>query len=150
MNLETADRLQARLQQAQEGLAERPFPLFSHSEMLGDATRLAAFKRAIQQGVREDSVVVDIGTGTGILRSFRVGEARTSSFESTVEVAAAADAVHIYFEADLGFSETLSGSAFAPRHHWQKLFLTRGAGKTRLTTSFSNKTRNYTFRWESP
>jgi predicted RNA methylase len=38
-----------------------------HARMLGDFTRTDAFLRALREVVRPDDVVVDIGTGTGVL-----------------------------------------------------------------------------------
>lgn len=46
------------------------YSVIHHANMLSDKNRLQAFKSAIQQSLTSNSVVVDIGTGTGILAAF--------------------------------------------------------------------------------
>lgn len=46
------------------------YAIAHHSTMLSDSHRLEAFKKAIEELVKKDSTVVDIGTGTGILASY--------------------------------------------------------------------------------
>ncbi len=41
-----------------------------HSWLLSDSNRLIAFKKAIEGCVNQNSIAVDIGTGTGILASY--------------------------------------------------------------------------------
>jgi predicted RNA methylase len=42
----------------------------SHLRMLKDQTRTLAFKKALEEKIEPDSVVLDIGTGTGVLAAF--------------------------------------------------------------------------------
>ncbi|MDY7013230.1 MAG: 50S ribosomal protein L11 methyltransferase [Cyanobacteriota bacterium] len=42
------------------------YSLFGYGKMIADSRRMDAYVRALQQAVKPDSVVVDIGTGTGI------------------------------------------------------------------------------------
>ncbi|MFW9847075.1 MAG: 50S ribosomal protein L11 methyltransferase [Candidatus Thorarchaeota archaeon] len=44
-----------------------PFSLLQAASLLSQRTRLAKFEQALQQVITEDSYVVDLGTGTGIL-----------------------------------------------------------------------------------
>ncbi len=64
-----------------------------HREYLSDATRLAVFARALAHHVAPQSIVADLGTGTGILAvlACRAGAARVYAIESTgmVEIARA-------------------------------------------------------------
>jgi len=46
--------------------------IFGHKLMLGDHVRMEAYKRAIHEVVKQGDVVVDVGTGSGILASFAV------------------------------------------------------------------------------
>ena len=41
-----------------------------HKIMINDKTRTLAYKRAIEDNVRKDDVVMDIGCGSGILSFF--------------------------------------------------------------------------------
>lgn len=42
------------------------YSLFGYGKMIADSGRMEAYVRALQQAVKPDSVVLDIGTGTGI------------------------------------------------------------------------------------
>jgi protein arginine N-methyltransferase 1 len=42
------------------------YSLFGYGKMIADSRRMDAYVRALQQAIKPDSVVVDIGTGTGI------------------------------------------------------------------------------------
>lgn len=58
--------------------------LDEHRLYLSDATRLSAFTRALQEAVRPADVVLDLGTGTGILGmlAVRAGAARVYAVDS--------------------------------------------------------------------
>lgn len=43
------------------------FPALHHGNMLGDSDRLSVYKQAIDKFIKNNMVVVDIGTGTGVL-----------------------------------------------------------------------------------
>lgn len=62
-----------------------------HREYLADAVRLDLFRRAIQESVRPGDVVLDVGSGTGILGLFALaaGAGRVYSIEATgmIEIA---------------------------------------------------------------
>jgi type I protein arginine methyltransferase len=65
-----------------------------HDLMLGDRLRMNAFRTAIDETVRKDAVVVDLGTGTGILAEWalRAGAARVYGIDfnrSMLDIAAA-------------------------------------------------------------
>lgn len=59
--------------------------LGSHQTMLSDFTRLQAYQKAINRFVRPDDIVVDVGTGTGILAFFaaKAGAKRVYAIESS-------------------------------------------------------------------
>ncbi len=63
-----------------------------HFVMLGDAERNSAFDIAIQSAVNQDSVVLDIGSGTGLLAmmAVRAGAKHVYSCEVVPEIAAMA------------------------------------------------------------
>ena len=48
-------------------LGHHPVPLAWHAALLRDTTRIDRYDRAIRQLVRPGMVVLDVGTGTGIL-----------------------------------------------------------------------------------
>jgi protein arginine N-methyltransferase 1 len=54
-----------------------------HSSMLADAVRVESFRRAIEQAVKPGDVVIDLGTGSGILAHFakRAGAAKVFAIE---------------------------------------------------------------------
>lgn len=58
--------------------------LDSHRKYLSDAPRIAAFRKAIEEVVKPGALVVDLGSGTGILglMACRAGAARVYSIES--------------------------------------------------------------------
>lgn len=67
--------------------------LDEHRLYLSDSARLAAFENAIAEVVRPGDVVVDIGSGTGILGllACRAGAARVYAFELTSMIGVARD-----------------------------------------------------------
>ncbi len=68
--------------------------LEEHRAYLSDATRLAAFRRAIRAKVRPGMVVLDLGAGTGILGflALRAGAARVYAVEARPVLQAAREA----------------------------------------------------------
>jgi SAM-dependent methyltransferase len=74
--------------------------LDEHRQYLSDSVRLGAFRRAIQQVVRPGAVVVDLGSGTGILGllACEAGARRVYAIEHTdiIEVARALAAANGY------------------------------------------------------
>jgi len=64
----------------------------THVAMLDDVARTSAFLAAIQETVREDDVVVDIGTGTGVLAvaAANAGARKTYAIEASAMASTAA------------------------------------------------------------
>ncbi len=62
-----------------------PTPLGSHQTMLMDTTRCLAYQQAINRIIQPNDIVVDVGTGTGILAFFaaRAGAKRVYAVESS-------------------------------------------------------------------
>jgi len=56
-----------------------------HTRMLGDLTRTRAFIRALEETIRPDDVVLDIGTGTGVLAiaAAKAGARKVYAIESS-------------------------------------------------------------------
>lgn len=69
-------------------LGARPFPLFSHSRMLADVPRLAAYRAAIEALIGGHEDIVDIGTGTGILASYAAPRTTGRVYALDVEASA--------------------------------------------------------------
>ena len=88
-----------------------------HRQYLSDAVRLAAFRRAIARVVRPGDVVVDIGSGTGVLGMFacQAGARRVYSIEQTdlIELTRAL-AVANGFEERITFVRALSTQVDLP------------------------------------
>lgn len=61
------------------------FTAVDHAAMLGDSVRLELYRRAIENQVKPDSRVVEIGTGTGILSSYAA--VKTQAKVSAIEFA---------------------------------------------------------------
>ena len=56
-----------------------------HQGMCADAVRNQAYRRALEAAVREQSVVLDVGTGTGLLARYaaRAGARRVYAIEQS-------------------------------------------------------------------
>jgi predicted RNA methylase len=61
------------------------FTAVDHAAMLGDLIRLELYRRAIENQVKPDSVVAEIGTGSGILSAYAA--AQTKNKVSAIEFA---------------------------------------------------------------
>lgn len=77
-------------------MTTEPFPLIHHSTMLADLARLDLYKQSIKEMVNTDSIVVDIGSGTGILSHYAALQGAkkvygieyiTSTYEVSCEIA---------------------------------------------------------------
>lgn len=64
-----------------------PFPLLQAARLLSHRSRLAKFEEALRRTVREDSYVVDIGSGTGVLAlmAAKAGARRVTALEVNTE-----------------------------------------------------------------
>lgn len=69
--------------------------LTPHRLMVGDSVRVAAFQKAIHAVVKPGSVVVDLGTGTGLLAFFacQAGARKVYAIEREQEMLAIAEAI---------------------------------------------------------
>ena len=56
-----------------------PKDIEDHRKYLADANRLSAFSQAINEGVKPGDVVLDLGTGTGIMGGSHAGAGRGGS-----------------------------------------------------------------------
>lgn len=88
-----------------------------HRQYLSDSVRLHAFRRAIQQVVRPGDVVVDLGSGTGVMGMLacQAGARRVYSIEQTdlIQLARALAAAN-GFEERITFVRALSTQADLP------------------------------------
>lgn len=67
------------------------YGVWNYGEMISDATRMSAYDAALRRHINQDSVVLDIGTGTGIfaMLACRYGARRVIAVEpsQSIEVA---------------------------------------------------------------
>src|ERR1044072_7030896 len=80
------------------------YSIFSYGSMIADRPRMDAYARALRQAVRPGSVVLDIGTGTGIfaMLACRFGARRVYAIEPNDAISVAREAA-----AANGFSERI-------------------------------------------
>jgi len=78
------------------------YSVASFGEMIADRVRMDAYARALRQAIRPGSIVVDIGTGTGVLAliSCQCGAGRVYAIDTSDAVAVAREAVR-----DNGFAD---------------------------------------------
>jgi protein arginine N-methyltransferase 1 len=78
------------------------YSILQFGQMIADEVRMDAYARALRRAVREDSIVLDVGTGTGIfaLLACRFGAQRVYAIEpgDTIEVAREVAAANGYSE----------------------------------------------------
>lgn len=101
---------------AEHGARGHPFPLEYHRILLDDAVRLDAFERAIRALVRPGDVVLDLGSGTGILGllAARRGAARVHAVESAAVAALAVELARANGFADRFVVYRADAAAFEP------------------------------------
>src|ERR1044072_3208568 len=93
------------------------YSIFSYGSMIADRPRMDAYARALRQAVRPGSVVLDIGTGTGIfaMLACRFGARQVYAIEpgDAIEVAREAAAANGFSER-IEFIQGLSNSVVLP------------------------------------
>jgi protein arginine N-methyltransferase 1 len=95
----------------------KAYDLFGHGALVGDERRMSAYLDAIQRAVRPDSVVADIGCGTGVftLAACDAGARRVFAIESSpiMQVARAVVAANGY-SSRVEFIDALSTTVTLP------------------------------------
>jgi SAM-dependent methyltransferase len=105
-------RLADRIHAIESAHRELPFPVETHSTMLGDGVRLAAFEAAIAETVHDPARVVDIGTGTGILAAYAARRTTGQVVGIDVSTAALAIAASVISGTSLGNIELHAGLSY--------------------------------------
>jgi hypothetical protein len=83
--------------------------------------------------------------------TFVLGQATTSSFRSTIEFPAVDfEFVHLYFDAELAPSITLSTALGCPVTHWEPHFVKRAGSSRLLEVSYGRRDQRFVMRWLPP
>ncbi|MCB0999445.1 MAG: 50S ribosomal protein L11 methyltransferase [Ilumatobacteraceae bacterium] len=90
--------------------------LEAHEEMLSDTTRVDAYHRAIHRHVREGDVVLDLGTGTGLLACIasRAGASRVYAIEHSDLIDLAREIARVNDITNIEFVQTSSRDFVPP------------------------------------
>lgn len=88
-----------------------------------------------------------------LVAAYRLGESPSSDFHSPpIQVPDAADAVHLYFDAQLGPpgpGSILTSRVHSLATHWNHSFVLRPACATRLAVGYDSVTKTFSFQWRS-
>ena len=85
-----------------------------------------------------------------VLADYELGVTLNSAFKSTIDLSALhhANAVHLYFEAQLDEEVQLSTHYDLPVTHWGNAYVAKPIGYERLTISYSSPAETLAVRWE--
>ena len=84
-----------------------------------------------------------------ILADYILGQTRRSDFSAVVSSHDKANAIHLFFRADLTSKHQLSSFAKAPFTHWHHSFVRIPKERNLLEISYSSTTRQFVFVWRS-
>lgn len=84
-----------------------------------------------------------------ILATYRLGCSKLSSFQKNLILDSAfnCNAIHLFFEAKLSPSITLSNCIHTPITHWKHTYIKRPKNGTRVNISYSYKTNKFLADW---
>jgi hypothetical protein len=108
-------------------------------------------RRALTEAIVELPIrdAVPVG-GPQVLASFALGRSRGSAFSAEIEVSSACDALHLFFEADLGAGQSISTGSLQAATHWGQHFAIRPPGADRLLLDYHPRTQSYQLAWRCP
>jgi len=83
------------------------------------------------------------------LISYDLGKTKRSDFSTLVQIPAenTANALHLYFVADLGNDIRLSSRIGSPYTHWEHSFIHKSNESNKCEISFSSNSRKFSIKW---
>jgi predicted RNA methylase len=128
-----------------EAFASASFGQFNYEAIRGTLARIWSAQ------IRFDSLAGAETMGEPIvLTDYELGVTANSAFKSTIDLSALpqANAVHLYFEAELDEEVMLSTHYDLPVTHWGNAYVSKPEGYERLTISYSSPADTLAVRWE--
>lgn len=84
-----------------------------------------------------------------LIAEYNLGETKSSDFlfATTLRQAERTNALHVYFEANLGSNICLTSHMSQPLTHWKHCYVRKPSGASRMTITYKSEERAFTFQW---